>query len=85
MRERIAAPAGLDLETAADGILSIAETNMVFAIRAVTVERGLDRREFILFSYGGGGGLFAAAAADELEVGTVVVPRAPANFSAWGP
>jgi N-methylhydantoinase A len=84
LRERIAAPAGLDLETAADGILSIAETNMVFAIRAVTVERGLDPREFVLFSYGGGGGLFAAAVADELEVGTVVVPRAPANFSAWG-
>jgi N-methylhydantoinase A len=57
---------------------------MVFAIRSVTVERGLDPREFVLFSYGGGGGLFAAAVADELELPTVVVPRAPANFSAWG-
>jgi N-methylhydantoinase A len=84
LRERVAEPAGLDLEEAADGVLSIAETNMVFAIRAVTVERGLDPREFVVFSYGGGGGLFAAAVAEELEVPTVVVPRAPANFSAWG-
>ena len=37
-----------------------------------------------MLSYGGGGGLFAAAVADELEIPTVVVPRAPANFSAWG-
>jgi N-methylhydantoinase A len=84
LRTRVAEPTGLDLEAAADGVLSIAETNMVFAIRAVTVERGLDPREFVIFSYGGGGGLFAAAVAEELEVPTVVIPRAPANFSAWG-
>jgi N-methylhydantoinase A len=81
---RIAEPIGATLEQAADGILSIAETNMTYAIRAITVERGLDPREFALFSYGGGGGLFAAATAEELEIPTVVVPRAPANFSAWG-
>ena len=84
LSDRIADHTGLDLEAAAAGVLSIAETNMVFAIRAVTVERGLDPREFVIYSYGGGGGLFAAAVAEELEVPTVVVPRAPANFSAWG-
>ena len=84
IQTRIAEPIGATLEQAADGILSIAETNMTYAIRAITVERGLDPREFALFSYGGGGGLFAAATAEELEIPTVVVPRAPANFSAWG-
>jgi N-methylhydantoinase A len=84
LRTRLAEPTGLDIEAAADGALSIAETNMVFAIRAVTVERGLDPREFVIFCYGGGGGLFAAAVAEELEVPTVIIPRAPANFSAWG-
>lgn len=84
VERRIAAPTGLALEEAADGILAIAETNMTNAIRTVTVERGLDPRDFVLFSYGGGGGLFAAAVAGELQIGTVVVPRAPANFSAWG-
>lgn len=84
IEERIAAPTGLSLEKAADGILAIAETNMTHAIRIVTVERGLDPREFVLLAYGGGGGLFAAATAEELEIPTVVIPRAPANFSAWG-
>jgi N-methylhydantoinase A len=84
LRSRIAEPAGLSLEAAADGCLQIAETNMTYAIRAVTVERGLDPRDFAMLSYGGGGGLFAAAVAEELEVGTVIIPRAPANFSAWG-
>jgi N-methylhydantoinase A len=81
---RIGDAIGANLEHAADGILAIAETNMTYAIRAITVERGLDPREFALFSYGGGGGLFAAATAEELEIPVVVVPRAPANFSAWG-
>ena len=82
--ETIAGPLGLDIEQAALGALAIAETNMTYAIRGITVERGLDPREFAMLSYGGGGGLFAAAVADELEIPTVVVPRAPANFSAWG-
>ena len=82
--ETIAGPLGLDIEQAALGTLAIAETNMTYAIRGITVERGLDPREFAMLSYGGGGGLFAAAVADELEIPTVVVPRAPANFSAWG-
>jgi N-methylhydantoinase A len=81
---RIGAATGLDLDAAADGIITIAETNMTHAIRTVTVERGLDPRDFVLFAYGGGGGLFAAATAEELEVPKVIVPRAPANFSAWG-
>ncbi len=84
LRARIAEPAGLGVDEAARGILEIAETNMTYAIRALTVERGLDPREFVVLSYGGGGGLFAAAVAEELDIGTVVIPRAPANFSAVG-
>lgn len=82
--ERIARPQGMTLHEAAAGILSIAETNMTYAIRTVTVERGVDPRDFAIFSYGGGGGLFAAATAGELDIATVLVPRAPANFSALG-
>jgi N-methylhydantoinase A len=81
---RIAQPLGLLLEEAADGILAIVETNMIHAIRSITVERGLDPREFVVYAYGGGGGLFATATAEELEIPTVVIPNAPANFSAWG-
>lgn len=75
---------GLGLEETASGVLKIAETNMMGAIRSITVERGLDPRGFTLMAYGGGGGLFAAALAEELDVLQVVVPRVPANFSAWG-
>ncbi|ADB50634.1 hydantoinase/oxoprolinase family protein [Conexibacter woesei] len=80
----VAEPTGVGVETAASGVLALAETNMTYAIRAVTVERGLDPRDFAMVSYGGGGGMFAAAIAQELEVPVVVVPRAAANFSAWG-
>jgi N-methylhydantoinase A len=80
----VGAPLGFDLDRAADGVLRIAETAMADAIHSMTVERGIDPRTFVLYAYGGGGGLFAAATALELDIGTIVVPRAPANFSAWG-
>jgi len=81
---RLAQALGLSIEETASGVLTIAETNMTNAIRSITVERGLDPRDYTLFSYGGGGGLFAAAVSEELGVSPVIVPRAPANFSAWG-
>jgi len=82
--DRIAGPLRLDITTAALGIVAIAETNMANAIRTKTVERGLDPREFVFLAYGGGGGLFACAVASELGVPRVIIPNAPANFSAWG-
>jgi N-methylhydantoinase A len=84
IRSRLCEPTGLGLDEAADGVLQIAEANMTYAIRTLTVERGLDPRGFVLLSYGGGGGLFCAGLAEELEIGTVIVPTAPANFSATG-
>lgn len=74
----------LPVEETALGVLKIAATNMTNAIRSITVEKGLDPRDYSLLSYGGGGGLFAAAVSEELGVRSVIVPRAPANFSAWG-
>src|SRR5690606_26443144 len=61
-----------------------ADVNMINAIRQVTVERGFDPRDLSLLCYGGGGGLFAAALAEELQIGTALVPVNPAVFSAWG-
>ena len=84
IKDGIATPLGISVERAAHGIVAIAETNMANAIRTKTVARGLDPREFVSLAYGGGGGLFACAVADELEVPRVIVPVAPANFSAWG-
>ena len=84
IEEKIAKPLGITVQQAAHGIVAIAETNMANAIRTKTVARGLDPREFVSLAYGGGGGLFACSVAEELEVPRVIVPIAPANFSAWG-
>lgn len=68
----------------ADGIISITTVTMAGAIRQVSVEHGLDPRDFALFSYGGAGPLHAAALARELSIPLVIVPPEPGNFSAIG-
>jgi N-methylhydantoinase A len=68
----------------ADGILSIATVVMAGAIKQISIEHGLDPREFVLFCYGGGGPLHGTALARELSIPTVVIPPEPGNFSALG-
>jgi N-methylhydantoinase A len=68
----------------ADGIVSLATVIMAGAIKKISVEHGLDPREFVLFCYGGGGPLHAGALARELSIPTVVIPPEPGNFSAVG-
>jgi N-methylhydantoinase A len=84
LRSGVAEPLGTDLTRAADGILEVATASMANAIRQVTLERGLDPRDFALFAYGGGGPLHARAVARELQIAKVIVPRAPGVFSALG-
>ena len=88
LAERIAVPLGYAGETGmiemADGVISIAIVIMAGAIRKVSVEHGLDPRDFILFSYGGGGPLHSCALAHELSIPTVIIPPEPGNFSAIG-
>jgi len=82
--EKIARPLGLDLPAASNGILRIALSHMVGAIRDILSESGDDPRDFGLLCYGGGGPLFAAALLDELQLPSAIVPVVAANFSAWG-
>jgi N-methylhydantoinase A len=82
--KRVGEKLGLDTMAAARGIVAIAANNMAAAIRTKTVARGVDPREYVLLAYGGGGGLFACAVAEELAIPKILVPSAPANFSAWG-
>jgi N-methylhydantoinase A len=84
LRRRIAEPFGVDTERAAAGMLEVATSSMANAVRQVTLQRGLDPRDFTLFAYGGGGPLHAAAVARELQIGTVIIPQAPGVFSALG-
>jgi len=84
IREHIAAPLGLDVIHAAEGILRVAATAMSYAVKAVSTERGLDAAAFTLIAYGGAGPLHAAIIAREIGMRRVIVPRAPGHFCAFG-
>jgi N-methylhydantoinase A len=84
LQTRLAEPLQVDLERAASGMLEVATSAMANAVRQVTLQRGLDPRDFTLFAYGGGGPLHGAAVARELQIGTVIIPEAPGLFSALG-
>ena len=81
---RVAHKLELDRFAAAAGILRVANSNMERAIRAVSVERGYDPREFALVAFGGCGGLHACEIAQELGVRTVIVPQYAGALSALG-
>ncbi|WP_417209549.1 hydantoinase/oxoprolinase family protein [Antarctobacter sp.] len=69
---------------AALGIVGIATSNMVRAIRAVSTEKGHDPRDFALMPFGGAGGLHAADVAMALKINRILVPRAPGILCADG-
>ncbi len=82
--EQVAGPLDLPLEAAAHGVYRLGCARMARAVRAVTIERGRDPRDFVLVAFGGNGPLFAAEMARSLEIATVLVPPAPGVFSAVG-
>ncbi len=75
---------GMDAEEAARGVRRIATTEMVRALRVMTVERGVDPRDFALLAFGGAGGLHATDIAEELGIDRIVCPRAGGVLSALG-
>ena len=75
---------GLDLEGDGLGIVRIVNSNMVRAIRAVSIERGYDPRRFTLMPFGGAGALHAVDVARELGMTTLLVPPAPGILCAAG-
>jgi N-methylhydantoinase A len=75
---------GLNIEETALGIVRVADAEMVRALRVISLERGLDPRDFALLAFGGAGGMHACTLAEELGMGTVLVPRAGGVLSALG-
>ena len=69
---------------AAEGVLTIVNSNMANAIRSKTVQKGLDPRDFSLVAFGGAGPLHGAEVAAMLEIPEVVVPPHPGITSAAG-
>ena len=82
--EQVGKELGLDALETALGVVRVANAEMSRALRVISVERGLDPREFALVAFGGAGGLHACALAEELEIPVVLVPRASGVLSALG-
>ena len=80
----LAGPLGLTVHDTAQGIRDVANANMARAIRAVTVERGLDPRDFTLLAFGGSGPVHACDLAASLGMRRVLFPNAPGVFTAAG-
>ena len=82
--EKFASRLGIPALQAADGILKVANAAMERAIKVISVERGFDTRDFTLVSFGGAGGLHAAFMAENLGIGTVLIPPNGGLLSAYG-
>jgi N-methylhydantoinase A len=81
---RVAEPLAISEIEAAWGILRVLATNVMVAMRTITVERGYDPREFTLLPFGGMGPAIAGFIAAELGIARILIPRDPGTFSANG-
>lgn len=84
IQEKVANHFDISVEDAALGIIRIANSNMLNALKLISVRKGYDPREFSLVAFGGGGPMHAMALAKELGVKRVIIPIAASVFSAWG-
>jgi N-methylhydantoinase A len=81
---RLADELGVEPLRAAEGIVEVANAEMLRAMRAVTVARGIDPRDYALMAFGGAGPLHATAIAAELGIRRILCPRACGVLSALG-
>jgi N-methylhydantoinase A len=82
--DKIAAPLGMPVEEAAFGVYRIAAAQIADLIHEITVERGLDPREFVLHAFGGSCGMLCGTFGAELRVKRIVVPYTAAVNCAFG-
>jgi N-methylhydantoinase A len=84
VHEKVGKPLGLSIEEAALGIVTIADSAMSLAVRAVSVNKGVDPRDTTLIAFGGAGPVHAVNVARQIFIPRVVVPKVPGTFSALG-
>lgn len=84
MEKKIASNFSMTAVEAALGIIRIANSNMLNALKLISIRKGHNPKDFTLVAFGGGGSMHAPALAKELGVKKVVVPIASPVFSAWG-
>lgn len=84
VQTKICDKSDLTQEQAANGIITVVNSNMVRAIRSVSVEKGYDVREFSLMAFGGAGPLHACEVAKELGMHEVLIPPHPGTLCSLG-
>ncbi len=84
VQAHVAKPMGFSLEDAAAGMYRVINTNMAQGVRAVSIKRGLDPRDFPMVVAGGAGPLHACMICRELEIPTFIVPRESSILCAAG-
>ncbi|MGO9058461.1 MAG: hydantoinase/oxoprolinase family protein [Candidatus Binataceae bacterium] len=82
--EPLAKKLGLDPVQTAKGIYEIANTHMGSAVRVVTIQRGVDPREYAVMAFGGAGPVHAVKVAEQFEIPNIIVPVSPGLASAFG-
>ncbi len=82
--KKVADALGLDVYTAAAGIIDIVNENMFGALRMISVQQGYDPRDFALMGFGGAGSLHSNAVAKLMGSWPVIVPRSPGVLCAVG-
>lgn len=75
---------GEPLYRVAAGIINLTALTMASAVKMTTIERGHEPRDFVMIAYGGAGPLHAAQVAREIGCRTVMIPRHPGHFCAYG-
>ncbi len=84
IKEHIADPLGMDVETAAAGMYRVACNNMAQGVREVTIKRGFDPREFPMVVAGGAGPIHSCMICEELQIPFQIVPRESSILCAVG-
>ena len=80
----MARPRGMSIEELAEGICTVANSNMERALRGVSVEKGHNPQDFVLVSFGGAAAMHAAFLASSLGIPSVMIPQNPGTLSAMG-
>jgi len=82
--EKLSEKINKSVHQTAAGIIKIANSNMSKAIRVISIEKGIDVRNFALFSFGGAGGMHAAEIALGLQIPVVIIPKNAGVLSSLG-
>ena len=84
IEQKVARPLGISVEEAAQGIFRVVNSNMVSAIRAVSIERGIDPRGYAMVVGGGAGAIHATQLAADLGIRKIIIPRYAGVFCSYG-